>query len=561
MLNKLCTLLYFLLLCTSVASADNLSFDKHLSMLDSMVAASPEIVAAYEKNIKDLKGLLANAADDKSKYVYCYQLYERYKAFVNDSAIYYLQQCIGISEQMDDRQQADLCRARLAFQCSSTGMFYEAIDILQQIDKSHLSKEGLIAYYKAYRHVYGELGFYTRLPNLQQHYYAKSSEYEKLLFATAPADNDVVLQYQEVDALNEERLDEALHYNDQRMKAAPKGSHQYAIVSFYRYLDFSRANRNDSAAYWLLESAISDVKNAVMDQGSMWELANFLQSEGNIKQSYRYISFASDCANRFGTRVRNWQIAPILSTIDKNYQAQSRQSNRQLRWLLGGISALTLLVLASLLFVTRQRKQLAVAHNQLNQSNQELSKVNMQLFDSNEQLSELNKQLSTLNVHLTESNRVKEEYVGRFLQLCSLYIDKMDTMRKTVNKKIKSHDYEELYNMTRSQELKDKELEELYESFDSAFLHLFPNFVDDFNALLRPEERIIQTGKERLNTGIRIFALIRLGIDDSSKIAEFMNYSVHTIYNYRSTVKNAAIGSRDEFEDAVKQIGNTQKPF
>lgn len=555
MLNKLCTLLYFLLLCTSVASADNLSFDKHLSMLDSMVAASPEIVAAYEKNIKDLKGLLANAADDKSKYVYCYQLYERYKAFVNDSAIYYLQQCIGISEQMDDRQQADLCRARLAFQCSSTGMFYEAIDILQQIDKSHLSNEGLIAYYKAYRHVYGELGFYTRLPNLQQHYYEKSGEYEKLLFATAPADNDVVLQYQEVDALNEERLDEALHYNDQRMKAAPKGSHQYAIVSFYRYLDFRRANRNDSAAYWLLESAISDVKNAVMDQGSMWELANFLQSEGNIKQSYRYISFASDCANRFGTRVRNWQIAPILSTIDKNYQAQSRQSNRQLRWLLGGISALTLLVLASLLFVTRQRKQLAVAHNQLNQSNQELSKVNMQLFDSNEQLSELNKQLSTLNVHLTESNRVKEEYVGRFLQLCSLYIDKMDTMRKTVNKKIKSHDYEELYNMTRSQELKDKELEELYESFDSAFLHLFPNFVDDFNALLRPEERIIQTGKERLNTGIRIFALIRLGIDDSSKIAEFLHYSVNTIYNYRARIKNGAISDRENFERHVKEIG------
>ncbi len=555
MLNKLCTLLYFLLLCTSVASADNLSFDKHLSMLDSMVAASPEIVAAYEKNIKDLKGLLANAADDKSKYVYCYQLYERYKAFVNDSAIYYLQQCIGILEQMGDRQQADLCRARLAFQCSSTGMFYEAIDILQQIDKSHLSKEGLIAYYKAYRHVYGELGFYTRLPNLQQHYYAKSGEYEKLLFATAPADNDVVLQYQEVDALNEERLDEALHYNDQRMKAAPKGSHQYAIVSFYRYLDFRRANRNDSAAYWLLESAISDVKNAVMDQGSMWELANFLQSEGNIKQSYRYISFASDCANRFGTRVRNWQIAPILSTIDKNYQAQSRQSNRQLRWLLGGISALTLLVLASLLFVTRQRKQLAVAHNQLNQSNQELSKVNMQLFDSNEQLSELNKQLSTLNVHLTESNRVKEEYVGRFLQLCSLYIDKMDTMRKTVNKKIKSHDYEELYNMTRSQELKDKELEELYESFDSAFLHLFPNFVDDFNELLRPEERIVQTGKERLNTGIRIFALIRLGIDDSSKIAEFLHYSVNTIYNYRARIKNGAISDRENFERHVKEIG------
>ena len=555
MLNRLLLLLYIVLLSVLTVSAGDILPVSHLARLDSALLVSPDYIAAYEQRIEDLRSQVAKAVDDKTRWVHCYNLYRYYQAFVNDSAIHYLQQCIAISEKLGDRAQAGFCRVRLAFQCSSTGMFHEALDMLGQTDFSSLDGQGRAAYYEAYRHVYGELAFYTRLPDLQQKYYEKCGEYERLLFETAPADNDAVLQCREMKALNEDRPDEALRLNDLRMRAAARGSHQYAIVSFYRYRDFRGAGQRDSADYWLVESAISDVKNAVMDQGSMWELANRRQEEGNVKQSYRYISFASDCANRFGTRVRNWQIAPILATIDKTYQQQVRRSNQQLRWLLAGISALALLVLLSLLFVSRQRKQLAVAHDQLNESNRKLSKVNEQLHNSNSQLSELNRQLSTLNAHLTESNRVKEEYVGRFLQMCSLYIDKMDKMRKTVNKKIKNHDYEELYNLTRSQEMKDRELEELYENFDSAFLHLFPNFVTDFNALLRSEERIIPTEKNRLNTGIRIFALIRLGIDDSSKIAEFLHYSVNTIYNYRARIKNGAISDRENFERYVKEIG------
>ncbi|MBR5035945.1 MAG: transcriptional regulator, partial [Prevotella sp.] len=122
-------------------------------------------------------------------------------------------------------------------------------------------------------------------------------------------------------------------------------------------------------------------------------------------------------------------------------------------------------------------------------------------------------------------------------------------------KMVKNHEYEDLYQLTRSQEFRDKELEDLYVSFDSAFLNLFPNFVSDFNALLQPEERITLEEKDRLNTSLRIFALIRLGIDDSSKIADFLNYSVNTIYNYRARIKNGALGDREKFEQQVREIG------
>ena len=145
--------------------------------------------------------------------------------------------------------------------------------------------------------------------------------------------------------------------------------------------------------------------------------------------------------------------------------------------------------------------------------------------------------------------------MGHFMRLCSMYIDKIDNFRKRVNKMVKNHEYDDLYQLTRSQEFRDKELEDLYVSFDSAFLHLFPNFINDFNALLRPEEHIVVEEKDRLNTSIRIFALIRLGIDDSSKIAEFLHYSVNTIYNYRARIKNGALGDREQFEQRVREIG------
>ena len=306
--------------------------------------------------------------------------------------------------------------------------------------------------------------------------------------------------------------------------------------------------------HWLVESVLADIRNASMDQGSMWELANELMLNGDIDKASSYISFTSDCANRYGSRQRNWQIAPLLATIAKNYKAQSERNTAQLWMALVIISILLLLLLGVLLFLHRRNKQLATARNALTESNDELASVNNQLSAVNAELSSVNAQLSMVNSQLSESNRVKEEYIGRFISLCSQYIDKLDNYRKMVNKKMKNKELEELFLMSKSTELKEKELEELFLNFDSVFLHLFPNFVNDFNALLQPEVRVQPKEENRLTTEIRIFALIRLGIEDSSKIAEFLHYSVNTIYNYRARIKNGAIGNREQFEHQIKTL-------
>jgi hypothetical protein len=385
------------------------------------------------------------------------------------------------------------------------------------------------------------MAFYARFEPLRKFYNQKAREYEDLMGKTLDSTDLRMLQRREMTLMAEGKSDLSLKANDEWMRLVKKGSHPYALTTFYRYLEYKTLNDTTQMMYWLTESAVSDVRNAVMDQGSMWELANLLMAQGDIDRAYRYICFASDCATRFGTRLRFWQLSPILSAIDRKYQEYHEHDRQRTRIFMAVFVLLTLVLGFMLYAVIRQHKRLKKTHSQMS--------------TLNEQLSSLNNQLSAANHYLSTTNSVKEEYVGHFMRLCSMYVDKIDKFRKKVNKMVKNHEYDELFQFTRGQEFREKELEDLYVSFDSAFLKLFPNFVEDFNMLLRPEERIVVEENDRLNTSIRIFALIRLGIEDSSKIAEFLHYSVNTIYNYRARIKNGAIHDREHFEQHVKEIG------
>ena len=219
------------------------------------------------------------------------------------------------------------------------------------------------------------------------------------------------------------------------------------------------------------------------------------------------------------------------------------------------ISILVVILLCAVVYINRQRSRIAVGRENLRKSNEMLSDANGKLSLMNEELKKVNENQLQLNLQLSQANRVKEEYVGRFMSMCSVYIDRMDVFRKQVNRLVKDHEYQELYSLTRKPGRQEKQLDELYENFDSAFLHLFPNFISDFNKLLKPEAQMTEGEEGRLSTTLRIFALIRLGIDDSSKISEFLHCSANTIYNYRSRVRNVAIMNRDEFEQYVKKIG------
>jgi len=541
----LCIIL-FAFPCALIAQGNKT--DSLIRQVDEAVNNASLYIAKREKHIVRLRNRLDKMHDNREAYHVAFKLYEAYKPFVNDSAIFYLNRCIAMATALNNRQHANLCRSLLALRCSNTGMYNEALTVLGQINPDEMGKNELGTYYFAYVHVYGELAYYTHLTDMRKHYEGKLARYRRLMFSVLPRYDNNRMQEKELALMNAGQYKQSMAVNDEWLKHVPEGSHVYALVALYRYLEYKNVGDSVRMMQWLARSVLADIRNGVLDQGSMWEMANQLMVRGDVDRAYRYISFTSDCAGRFGSRQRLSQISPLLSTIANQYKAESEKNYYRLMIALGILTVFMLLVLMLYYYANRQRQHLAAVRDDLKRSNNKLSQLN-------KQLSELNGELVASNVQLIDANRVKEEYVGRFMRMCSVYVDRLDGMRKRVNRLVKTKRYDELKELVKTDSSKEQELDELYENFDKAFLHLFPNFVDCFNELLRPQEQVHLNEKERLNTTVRIFALIRLGIDDSSKIAEFLHYSVNTIYNYRARVKNGARVDRDTFEERVKAIG------
>ena len=558
-MKKYITLLAMVLALTSAAAAAGapaIDLEQEYRKLDRAIEQSETYVQQREQRIATFRAALGATADDGVQYEMCRNLYEQYRPYMSDSALHYIERCITLAERTGQRARADECRMLQAYQCAESGMYLEAADIMGSINEQTLAgDEGLQRqYYSTLAHLYRELGYYSKVPALQARYYALQDQYNRKIDALGlPQSDDEALQMRELECYVAGDTQGALRYSDMRLAHVARGTHQYAIVAFYRYLDYTQAGDSVQSRYWVTQSALSDVENAIMDQGAMWELANRLMADGDIDRAYRYIRFAWQCAHKFNTLKRSNQISPVLTAISDGYEASLKHRGRQLLVMAVAASLLAALLLAALLYSMGQRKKLARTQRQLSQ-------INSHLAEQSAQLAEQGSRLHATNVQLAESNRIKDEYVGRFIHLCSFYIDRLDEMRRRVGKMVKSRDLDALYKFTEAGELRDKNLRDLYEMFDTTFLQLFPRFVDDFNALLRPECRVTLPEQGGLTTDVRIFALIRLGIDDSSRIADFLHYSVNTIYNYRAKVKNGALGDRDTFEARVKAIGSEAAP-
>lgn len=536
----------------SVKGNNNQALFQHL---DNAILQSATYNDIREKRIEVLKRELEVSNDKYKCYLRGFQIYEEYASYQNDSAIAYLQRCMNWARSMDDSDRVTYCQSLMARQLSVAGLYSEALLILDSINIMSVKPYVLGAYYVALNHVYGELGVYSDVSHLKKFYFSKADIYRDSIYKYYPAHSEVVMMKKCMEYLVAGNFKEALNINNQWMAQVGKNNHPFSIAAYYRHDIYAKMGDEKQAQYWLLKSAISDIENGVRDQASLWTLAKMMSHDKNLERPYNYIRFAWNAAQDFGTRVRNWQISPILSMIDSNMQQQTQQSNQQLRLFVVLISILLLLLGMLLVYVNKQRKRLFMAQYSLKESNMRLEELNTELNSINKHLDNNNRHLSELNGALNESNRIKEEYIGIFIGICSTYIDKLDAYRKQVHKMLKNNQGAELLRMTKSVDVKHQEVEEFYNNFDAVFLHIFPDFIEEFNLLLKPEERIVIADFNKLNTILRVFALIRLGIDDSGKIAEFLHCSVNTIYNYRAKMRNAALGNRNDFEKEVKTLG------
>ncbi len=533
------------------------------AQLDSAISRIPEYDAAHQRRIDALKAEAGRAHGNAAEAMRLNdQLIEAYYKYSYDSACRYLDRGLQLARAAGTQSQMTAMQLRKARLYAKAGAYLEAVKLVEAVSEETLGDSLRRLYYEVCRDVYGEAGHYSQDSAINADYSQRASHYRQQLQREQLLDTASLAYFflQETNARNQGRYDEALSWNNEQMSRVDPASPQFSEVAFFRSWIYRNMGDHEQEKYWLLRSAIGDVRNSIKDQASLWTLADLLAREGDVEWSYRLIRTSQDGLRLYNTPLRNLQSVSILSMIDHNYQLMTDKQNRQLRWSLILVGILALLLAVAVVYVFLQMKRLAAARQSLHQANQHLTELNQQLTALNQQLRQAVTELNESNGLLTDSNRIKEVYIGRFLALCSAYMKKMDAFRSTVLRKEKSGQLADYLSAQRMRQMKDKEVDELMDDFDNAFLDIFPTFVSDFNALLTPEGRITPPADHRLTTELRIFALIRLGIADSSRIAEFLHYSVHTIYNYRSTVKNAACGPRDEFEEQVRKIGSPEAP-
>ncbi|MBV3310936.1 MULTISPECIES: DUF6377 domain-containing protein [Bacteroides] len=542
----LCFLLFFS--CHSAFAGESL--DSLLNVLDKTIKEADTYVQIKENKLHELKKKARKTPPfSVERYHLNNDIYLEYKAYSSDSALHYLNENMLLARQLNDKERELKIQLELSYLLSSIGMYMEAADILNLIDRQTLPSSLLGYYYTCYEHVYFEAGAAQPRYKMFASRYAKLSHaYRDSMQVTLDPSSATYLWLRETQLREAGKYDEALEFSDRRLAEASFGTPQYALVAYQRFRLFESMGKKDEHLYYLVLSAISDVRSAIKEQSSLMVLAQELNSKGDLKRAYDYINFSWEISQFYKTRLRSWMNITPLSMINGNYQDIIKQQNRELLIYITCVALLALLLVIALIYIYRQMKALSIAKKGLQE-------VNERLFSLNEELEEVNCHLRSTNLELSESNLIKEAYIARFFKLCSVYVDRLQAYRKLVNKKLQRGQVAELLKMTHlSNDIVTVEVQELYANFDSAFLHLFPNFVESLNALLLPEEQIVLKPDELLNTELRIFALIRLGIKDSSQIAELLHYSVNTIYNYRSRVKTKARVSRDDFEDLVAKI-------
>lgn len=271
----------------------------------------------------------------------------------------------------------------------------------------------------------------------------------------------------------------------------------------------------------------------------MQNLASLLFEEGDTERAYNYITCALEDVISSKARTRLVQVAEYMPIINSAYAKQQKEGEDRKTIFIAILTPLLVLLAVMLYFLYKR--------------NRKLHFTRLALDRKNEELVSMNESLNLLNGRLKESNKIKEVYIAQLFNICSGYIDNIEKYRLTLSRKLKSGKESEVAKLLNTSQSAEQ-LKEFFHNFDMIFLDLFPNFVESFNGLLQPGEQIVPKEGELLTPELRIYALVRLGINDSTKIASLLHYSSQTVYNYRLRVRNKAQVSKDEFVERVQKL-------
>ena len=536
---------------------------KLLHSLDSLLEQQDLFVRVKEERIKQLKMQYSRVKDVKELYAMNRMVYLEYRVYDADSALHYINKNIQLAQQTNNRTWEVVSLLEQSFVLTSSGLLTEALKAVSDIQPEELPQNLRSEYFGRLCTLYSRLRDYSsENSQLSEHYNNLQKAFRDSVYLTATPDE---LRYWNCRAwlyLGTPEIEPVKQAFEENKQTLSNDSRKYSIATYNLSAIYRSENNESKYLENLILSAMADIRSVNGDIGSLQEIAEYLFKHVEIDRAYNYILYCSQKAMLFHNRVRIVKMSHLQNQVYKAYQEQSRTQQKRLQASLIAVSFLFLVLIGAFLFIRKQMRRLKEANLKLDSTNQKLS-VNMdalstahqRLEEVNMQLKDLNTQLQEVNDQLRESNYVKEEYIGYVFNICSTYISKLEEFRKNINRKLKVGQIEDVKAMTDSSTTASNELKEFYQNFDTIFLHLYPNFVGDFNALLLPEERIELKEGELLNTELRIHALIRLGITDSVKIADFLHCSAQTVYNNRLRTRNKSIIPKEDFINAVKKLG------
>lgn len=534
-----------------------------LSRLDSLLDEAPQFTRAKEERIERYRRNYKTASDPDRRYWVASELYEEYCSYDSDSAMFYAERALDYARLMDRNDFIYDMELNRCYLFSATGLLEEADNCLSTLRPDSLPLRMatkycdrllfLSSHRDQYNGVTGDTESYSRtldslVNELRSNLRPNSSDYGWLLgWSCLNLGADIHSSIPQLKRI----------VDSSALTTRADAANAWMLAKLY-----DRLGDATNHLKYLIVSAMADIRACNKEIMSLEEVAGMLNDHGDLDRANSYINYCIAAANDYKSRVRLDQLSKTQGEILNSIHSRSeRQETANRRYLAILIAILCVLVLATI-YIMRQNRLLRRSRSTLNDANAELNNRVSELQSIREKLDIANSRLSSQyedarqNVHdLSEDTNSKEAYIADAFVLCCDYIDKTEEFRSLIKKLIVDKKTDQAVRILQSPEHTYEDLRDLYTRFDAMFLELHPDFVADFNALLRPEERIELKDPTQLTTELRVHALVRLGMDDNAKIAKFMHCSIQTVYNTRQRARKKSTVARDEFVDAVKALG------
>ncbi len=550
-MNIIFKIYWFLLLLLGNSILAQADFDVLKKEIDATLDNEQLYLNQKNNTINALKKRIRSVSSGEIRYSLYEKLYDEYKSYQSDSALVYAKKSLAVAIKNHNFRQESKAQLHLASILGTLGMYNQALEILNPMEP-RMPTELRGNLYWTKRIIYGGLADYATTLEEKNKNNQFGDINRELAICYLPKESTEYSIAYSAQLMSQKKNSQAIAILMRSFESIPKTNPNRAVIAYIISENYREKKDKVEEKKWLAISAISDLELVKKENISLRELAFILFGEGDIESAYEYIKRSLDDAVFCNSKLRTYEISKMLPIINATYEAKNKSAKWQLIVFLISATVLSVFLLSVLILLFKQMKKLAKAQKNIELANNQLSVLNQQLQG-------FNAKLNQTNLELAETSLVKEIYIGRYMDQCSVYIGKMEEYSQKLKVMATAGKVNDLVSTVKSKAFIEKELKEFYAQFDQTFVQLFPSFVEEFKTLLNEPETIIIKKGELLNPELRIFALIRLGIKDSAKIADFLRYSSSTIYNYRSQIKNKAKGPREQFEQKVMQIGTARK--